>query len=132
MVCHLARRDMSSELEEKEREKQELLTSMAALQEENATLWHEAQQGLSLAASLAEMHERLQVVAFPRLMFHLCVRYPILQFVQQSAHFIHKKQVIPGKVVLSLIAVSPATTTSKSIAIQISLPYGPEYKRQKG
>ncbi len=53
-------RDLSVELAEKEARMQELLSSMAAVQEENATLWHEAQQGLSIAAGLADMHQRLQ------------------------------------------------------------------------
>ncbi|BDA44627.1 hypothetical protein COCOBI_06-1030 [Coccomyxa sp. Obi] len=57
-------RDLSVELAEKEAQMQELLSSMAALQEENATLWHEAQQGLSIAAGLADMHQRLQACPF--------------------------------------------------------------------
>ncbi len=53
-------RDLTVQLAEREAQIQELLSSMAALQEENATLWHEAQQGLSIAAGLADMHQRLQ------------------------------------------------------------------------
>lgn len=58
-------RDLSLELAAKEGQVKDLLCSMASLQKENATLWHEAQQGLALAASLADMHQRLQVASCP-------------------------------------------------------------------
>ena len=54
-------RELSSELADKEMEVQELLSRVAGLEEEKAILWSEAQQGLSLAASLADMDQLLRV-----------------------------------------------------------------------
>lgn len=54
---------------------QELLTSVASLQEENARLWDEAQQGLSLADNMAELHQRFQVATRHHLeCINACVR----------------------------------------------------------
>ena len=60
-VSLCACRELSSELAAKEGRVQELLTSVARLQEENARLWDEAQQGLSLADNMAELHQHFQV-----------------------------------------------------------------------
>lgn len=54
-------RELSSELADKEMEVQELLSRVAGLEEEKAILWNEAQQGLSVAASLADMDQLLRV-----------------------------------------------------------------------